>query len=249
MVLFVTLPTPNCPKILQIKRRYSIIHSDEYYVRLFYPVPSVIISKPLSTKEAGSSPSKVWFPASFTHHRYAYGYKTMITIFVRENNPLTPNFYNNLIAQLQFHRLTCTCGHSGCLSVHGYYTRSLKVPAGKLCFRICRVICSCCHHTHALLPSFMVPYSQISMNEQAEVISAHEAKGGMESLLNRNPSIDESNCRYIIRCFLRHWKQRLLSEKITLSNKAALCRGCFSAFARQFMQIHCTPNILFLNTT
>ena len=70
-------------------------------------------------------------------------------------------------------------------------------------------------------------------------------KGGRESLLNRNPSIDESNCRYIIRCFLRHWKQRLLSEKITLSNKAALCRGCFSAFARQFMQIHCTPNILF----
>ncbi len=29
IVLFVTLPTPNYPKILQIKRRYSIIHSDE----------------------------------------------------------------------------------------------------------------------------------------------------------------------------------------------------------------------------
>lgn len=64
------------------------------------------------------------------------GCKTMITIFVEENNPLTPNFYNNLIAQLQFHRLTCTCGHSACLSVHGYYIRSLKVPAGKLFFRI-----------------------------------------------------------------------------------------------------------------
>ena len=116
----------------------------------------------------------------FLPHSHTIGtpMKTMITIFVRENNPLTPNFYNNLIAQLQFHRLTCTCGHSGCLSVHGYYIRSLKVPAGKLFFRICRVICSCCHHTHALLPSFMVPYSQISMNEQAEVISAHEAKGG-----------------------------------------------------------------------
>lgn len=100
----------------------------------------------------------------------------MITIFVGEHNPLTPNFYNNLIAQLQFHRLTCTCGHSGCLSVHGYYIRSLKVPAGKLFFRICRLICSCCHHTHALLPSFMVPYSQISMNEQAEVTCAEYEK-------------------------------------------------------------------------
>ena len=28
-VLFVTLPTPNYPKIFQIKRRCSIIHSDE----------------------------------------------------------------------------------------------------------------------------------------------------------------------------------------------------------------------------
>lgn len=175
--------------------------------------------------------------------------KTMITIFVEENNPLTPDFYNNLIAQLQFHKLTCACGHSGCLSVHGYYTRSLKMPAGKPSFRICRLICSCCHHTHALLPSFMVPYSQISMNEQVEVISAHEAEEGWTNLMDRNPSIDESNCRYIIRSFLSHWKQRLLSEKIALSDKVTLCRGCFSVFARQFMQIHCTPNILFVNTT
>lgn len=177
------------------------------------------------------------------------GCKTMITIFVEENNPLTPNFYNNLINNLQLHRLTCTCGHAACLSIHGYYSRSLKTPEGKLSFLICRVICSCCHHTHALLPSFMVPYSQVSMNEQVDVISAHEAKEGLDSLLNRNPSVDESNCRSIIRSFLRHWKQRLLSEKITLSDKAALCRDCFSSFARQFMQMKRIPNILFLNAT
>ena len=249
ILLFVTLPTPNYPKILQIKRRYSIIHSDEYYVRLFYPVPSVIISKSLLTKEAGTSPSKVWFPASLTHHRYTHGRKTMITIFVEENNTLSPNFYNNLINSLQFHRLTCTCGHASCLSIHGYYTRSLKTPAGRLTFRICRVICSCCHHTHALLPSSMVPYSQISLSEHVEVISCHQQKQGWGILMNRNPSIDESNCRYIIRSFLKHWKQRLLSEKITLSDRATLVCDCFLAFIRQFMQIHCTPNILFMNTT
>lgn len=174
---------------------------------------------------------------------------TMITLFVEENNPLTPNFYNNLIAGLQFHRLTCPCGHSGCLSIHGYYSRSLKTPAGKLSFRICRVVCSCCHHTHALLPSSLVPYSQISLAEQAEIISHHENGDDLEPLMIHNPSIDESNCRYIIRSFLKHWKQRLLSERILLSDTAALIRNCFSAFARQFMQIHCTPNILFMNTT
>ena len=175
--------------------------------------------------------------------------KTMITIFVEESNPLTPNFYNNLINSLQFHRLTCTCGHSACLSIHGYYTRSLKTPEGKSSFRICRVICSCCHHTHALLPSSMVPYSQISMEEHVEVISCHETKEGWEPLMHRNPSIDEGNCRYIVRSFLKHWKQRLLSGKITLSDSTLLIRDCFTAFSRQFMQIRCTPNILFMNTT
>ena len=175
--------------------------------------------------------------------------KTMITIFVEESNPLTPNFYNNLINSLQFHRLTCTCGHSACLSIHGYYTRSLKTPEGKSSFRICRVICSCCHHTHALLPSSMVPYSQISMEEHVEVISCHETKEGWETLMHRNPSIDEGNCRYIVRSFLKHWKQRLLSGKITLSDSTLLICDCFTAFSRQFMQIRCTPNILFMNTT
>lgn len=173
----------------------------------------------------------------------------MITLFVEEYNPITPSFYRNLIANLQLHRLTCTCGHSGCLSIHGYYTRFLKTPEGKVPLRICRVLCSCCHHTHALLPSSMVPYSQISLSEHVEVISCHEVKERWEPLMNRNPSIDESNCRYITRCFLKHWKQRLLSEKITLFNRAELIHDCFSAFARQFMQIHCTPNILFMNTT
>ena len=177
------------------------------------------------------------------------GCKTMITIFVEENNPLTPNFYNNLINSLQFHRLTCTCGHSACLSIHGYYTRSLKTPEGKRTFRICRVICSFCHHTHALLPSSMVPYSQVSTEEHVAIISSHEDREGWENLMKHNPYIDESNCRHIIRSFLQHWKQRLLSEKITLSDWAVLIRDCFSAFSRQFMQIHCTPNILFMNTT
>lgn len=173
----------------------------------------------------------------------------MITIFVQENNPLTQNFYNNLINNLQFHSLTCTCGHSACLSIHGYYSRSLKTPEGKSTLRICRVICSCCHRTHALLPSSVVPYSQVSMTEHVEIISCHENGTGIETLMNHNPSIDESNCRYIIRCFLKHWKQRLLSEKISISDTTTLICSCFSAFAKQFMQIHCTPNILFMNTT
>ena len=92
LMLFVTLPTPNYSKIPQIKRRYSIIHSDEYYVRLFYPAPSVIISKPLSTKEAGTSPSKVWFPASFSHHSNSYGLQNYDNHICRRKQSLNAKF-------------------------------------------------------------------------------------------------------------------------------------------------------------
>lgn len=173
----------------------------------------------------------------------------MITLYVEENNPITPNFYNNLIAGLQFHRLTCTCGHSGCLSVHGYYTRYIKAPDGRIPFRICRVVCSCCHHTHALILSSFVPYSQISLPEQVEIISSYEEGKSFVSVMDRNPSIDESNCRHVVSRFLLHWRQRILSERISLSHVSVLVLKCFHAFIRQFMQIRCTPNILFLNTT
>ena len=61
--------------------------------------------------------------------------KAMITLFVQEYNPLTPSFYNQVINNLQFHMLTCPCGHFGCLTVHGYYHRYIKSPTGKIRFR------------------------------------------------------------------------------------------------------------------
>ena len=95
----------------------------------------------------------------------------MITLFVEENNPLTPNFYNDLINSLQFHQLKCPCGHSGCLSVHSYYNQSIKLPYGKVTFRICPVIYEHCGHTHAILLSSMVPYSQVSTSNQISIIN------------------------------------------------------------------------------
>lgn len=172
----------------------------------------------------------------------------MITLNTDINNTLTQKTYNQLIANLQFHRLTCTCGHSGSLSVHAYYIRSLKVPEGILRLRICRLVCSCCGRTHALLPSVIVPYSQIPLQEQVEIISAYETSGSSDPVMSRNPSIDESNCAYIIRQYYRHWKQRLLSERIDICDISLVSR-CFTAFFRQFMQIKSTPNVLFFNTT
>lgn len=173
----------------------------------------------------------------------------MITLFVEENNTLTPNFYNKIINNLQFHRLTCTCGHSGCLFIHGYYNRHIKTSSGKLCFRICRVRCECCEHTHALLLSSMVPHSQISLSEQVNIISNYENSLSQNDVMNHNPYIDESSYRYIIRQYLRYWKQKLLSERLPLCHLSELIASCFSHFSSQFMQIKNLPNILFPYTT
>lgn len=174
----------------------------------------------------------------------------MITLLVEEYKPLTPNFYNKCINNLQFHQLTCpSCTHSGSLSVHGYYTRSVKTSLGMLDFRICRVKCECCGHTHAILLSSMVPYSQISLEDQNTVIDNYKSQHSQNALMNSNPLIDENNIRYIIRMYLKHWKERLLSEKISQYPIFNLIPACFIHYSRQFMQIKNVPNILFFNTT
>lgn len=173
----------------------------------------------------------------------------MITLSVDICNPVSQDFYDKTISNLQFHQLVCTCRHSGCLSIHGYYKRSVKCGDSCLRLRICRVICCECGRTHALLPSSLVPYSQIPTKDLVDIISLSESDGDFSSVMNDTPSIDESSVRSVIRRFRLHWKQRLLSELIPLIPDTNFIERCFSAFRCQFMQIKTTPNILFLTPT
>lgn len=177
----------------------------------------------------------------------------MITLFELNCNPNTQNFqniYDDFICRLQLHQLSCSCGHSACLSIHAYYTRSLKVPDGDIRIRICRVRCSVCDRTHALMPAFIVPYSQTALPDQVEIIRHLRAgKHDLSDLMQRCPSIDENNIKTVIRNYLRHWKQRLLSFSIPLVPVSDLITGCFRHHKYQFMQIKKTVNVLFVQTT
>lgn len=173
----------------------------------------------------------------------------MITLSVDICNPVSQDFYDKTIYNLPFHQLVCTCGHSGCLSIHGYYKRSVKCGASCLRLRICRVICHECGRTHALLLSSLVPYSQIPTKDQIDIICHSGSDGDLSSVMDKTPSIDENCVRSVIRRFRLHWKQRLLSESIAPIPDTGFIKRCFSAFRRQFMQIKSTPNILFLTPT
>lgn len=148
-----------------------------------------------------------------------------------------------MISRIQLHLVKCPCGKSGCLIRYGYYTRKVKIMSTLISLVVQRVRCRECGHTHALIPSPLVPYSQIPMNDQQELLDCMEKHRPLEDVMQRNILIDENNAKYIHRQFLRHWKQRLLSIGAAISD--ALTIPCLTVYSRQFMQIHRTPNILY----
>lgn len=173
----------------------------------------------------------------------------MITLTIDFDNPISQDSYDKTINSLQFHQLTCSCGHSACLTIHGYYDRSVKSEDHSVSFHICRTKCSCCNKTHALLPAFLVPYSQVSFPDQAAIISCYENSGDYSEIMDNAPAIDENCIHSIIRRYLLHWLQRVLSAHLSVSPSYAFIQSCFSHFSRQFMQIKRTPNVLFLTPT
>ena len=97
------------------------------------------------------------------------------------------------------------------------------------------------------MPSVLVPYSQITLGDQQGILICAEAGSRADAILEQNPYIDEGNVKYIIRQYRRHWKERILSIGRTLLDSLTI--PCLSAYSRQFMQIHRTPNILFCPPT
>lgn len=168
----------------------------------------------------------------------------MLTVPVQDFNTFTQEFYNSVISSLQLHTLKCSCGHSGCLICHAYYSRRVITPTGKKPLNILRVKCSECARTHALLLSSMVPYSQISAEDQRMITDAYENGSDRNELCSSGNGIDENNIKAVIRRYLRYWRERLRAWSIYLDSLPALSEDCFSHYSKQFMQIRGTFNAL-----
>ena len=173
----------------------------------------------------------------------------MITIEVDFDNPVSQDFYNKIIYSLNLRQITCTCGLAGSLIWYGGYHRKLRMADHVILLRVARVFCTACGHTHAILHSSLVPYSQIPLCVQASVAECYERKSGYRSILNSQPCIDENTISSIIRSYRKHWRQRLHSHSLSLAFLRDLIRGCFASFSRPFMQIKTTRNKLFLSPT
>ncbi len=170
--------------------------------------------------------------------------------------PITRHFQSTLITfkhvimnpifkSLNSRSFECPCHHKGHLIKHGFYTRKIKTSHFIIPLKIQRFKCKHCHHTHAFLLSVIIPYSQILFHDTLSIIRSNIMQD-LNQLMIENPNIDESNISYIKKQYSMHWKQRLLSENIQLDS--SLVFQCFFHFKRQFMQIKCTPNILYSPT-
>lgn len=173
----------------------------------------------------------------------------MITIFSPNCNNISQESYDETISTLEFCTLLCTCKHYGCLTKHAYYHRKIKTESGGCKLKICRVKCSVCGCTHALLLSCIVPYSQVSLAVHIAIASCEDGAEKKTNIMETNPDVDESCISYILHQYRRHWKQRLISEAILLSPITILIKKCFSSFKRNFMQIRGTSNIIYLKPT
>jgi len=171
----------------------------------------------------------------------------MITVYWKKSKGFSQKNYDEIIINLDFHKITCPCGQTGQFIKHGKYIRFIKTPEGLIPLEIKRLKCQACLKTHALLPEFIVPYSKILLNDQLSIIKSNEKKISYESVMLSNPLIDVDNISYVIKQYLSHWKEKLFSFGINLNQK--ITQSCFSFFKKQFMQIKRGSNILFLQTT
>lgn len=172
-------------------------------------------------------------------------------MFTEECNEISQVFYDAVMDSVKNCQMECSCGCSGCLVGHGNYIRSVKTALGKVPLMIRRVQCTLCNATHALLPSGIVPYSQVPLMDHAAIASSYENGGGGNGMevMDKNPELSPSQVFYILSLYIRLWRQRLLSERISLSPACALTAPCLRCFGRQFMQIKSTRNLLFAPPT
>src|SRR5215831_2590272 len=108
--------------------------------------------------------------------------------------------YNTLIESLNFSSLTCSaCGFRGECQRHAFYKRKIQTEDGKKEIRILRVECAHCNATHALIPKWIVPYSQHLVADQIEILRAFESGTTPHKITPSNPEINIWNVIYIIK--------------------------------------------------
>ncbi len=134
--------------------------------------------------------------------------------------------YLNLIKNINLFNLKCSCGKCN-LVKHGYYNRYIKYNDNKDILSVLRVKCKSCGKTHAVLPSFVIPYIQTPMLEVLEIVQTD----GISSV-DKEAYILKNKYKMI-------WERKLKSLNIDIFDPLEkIIELCSRTFKNCFMQIH-----------
>lgn len=152
----------------------------------------------------------------------------------------TQEDYDQEIDLLQINSMKCPnkkCGSCGLVN-HAYYVRSMRFDAKVIKLKVLRIRCYACGHSHALLPTFIVPYSQIPLFDQCHIISLflQFKLNDFDSLINSQ--LDCFDIKRVIHNFNQCWKERLVIMKKSIHDSLTPITNTY--FDCQFMQIHCS---------
>lgn len=154
----------------------------------------------------------------------------MITLKEKNFNQ-NVNKYFKYVDSCNFNAFTCpSCGSIGSLIKHGFYDRKIKINNIIRILTVLRIKCKKCGKTHAVLPSFVIPYLLTSVYDAVAVI---------------NDSLDISKCfstKALLKKSFSFWIIKILSFFDNLSdafsNLHSLVVQCSLRFNRCFLQIH-----------
>lgn len=141
--------------------------------------------------------------------------------------------YDKYIKNTDSGKIKCPkCNHYHMIKHSSYNRTYIDSKGNSVSFRVQRYYCKVCGTTHALLPSFVVPYKRKTLIDLIDTITEY---------VEHNNYVSEDN--YIIDCFIK-WQSRLKSLNITRKNtkdEQSFFRRCtdnFKMFYLQFKRRH-----------
>ena len=152
------------------------------------------------------------------------------------------NMFEGFMSQFKVHQVCCPYCHStGNCVIDGDYERNLiDFIRGKTVYtqvQVCRVKCTSCGETHAILPDFIIPYNQYSLFFILRALGEYLCRPLTVSQLCERFAISES--------MLYRWKNLFCQQKVLwlgviadleISNRAFLKQLCTDAMPSDYLQ-------------
>lgn len=158
----------------------------------------------------------------------------MLLYNCKKFNGFSQLIYSKHVRSINLQSVVCpVCHEKSTLSLYGTYPRSYYTDNGTITIRVQRCQCSRCNSTHAILPSFTIPYSRISLPDACDILTSEN----LDDILVRL-SVAMDTIRRIRRRFSL-WVGRLSNyDEFSFFQLTSIC---ISTFGLQFLQTRPAP--------